>query len=162
MKHKSVNMAVGDHSDSSPSPSVGRSRTSPKQTSVLWTGLVSRFGARRRLKEPRYKLFWQTVAIVASMLVFIAIRPPREDVVAGGPQRSITGDPHPEDLRSVTGARAMPAGALSPSNRLRSASDHSSAKASLNGVTLHAGNIARKSDLQDAPDSVIHKRVVVD
>jgi hypothetical protein len=160
MQYESFNMAVGDHSNSSPIPSTGRSQTSPKQTSALWTGLVSRFGARRRLQEPGYKLFWQTVAIVASMLVFIAIRPPREDV-AGGPQRSITSEPRPEDVRTVAGARAMPAGALSPSNRLRSASDHSSAKASLNGVTLHAGNIARKSDFQDAPDGAIHKRVVV-
>jgi hypothetical protein len=46
-----------------------------RQHSALFTAVTSRFGKRRRLNEPRFKLFWETMAVATSMLMFTALRP---------------------------------------------------------------------------------------
>jgi hypothetical protein len=54
-----------------------------QQHSALFTAVTSRFGKRRRLNEPRFKLFWETAAVAASMLMFAALRPSTTAVTPG-------------------------------------------------------------------------------
>jgi hypothetical protein len=68
----------------SPMPSAKQSRISPTQPSTLFLAAALRFGGRRRLNEPGYKLFWETVAIIASMLIFSALRPSPTELAARG------------------------------------------------------------------------------
>src|SRR4029077_7471328 len=75
------------------------SGTRPARPSALLVGVASRFGRRRRLTEPRYKLLWQTVAIAASMLIFASLRPSTTDVTASDTTRSIMLDSSPQGLR---------------------------------------------------------------
>ncbi len=72
----------------SPVPSATQSRISPTEPSALFLAVASRFGGRRRLNEPGYKLFWETIAIIASMLIFSALRPSPTEVTAGGMSQS--------------------------------------------------------------------------
>jgi hypothetical protein len=64
--------------DSNPLPAIAsgeRSGVAQARPSALLAEVLSRFGGRGRLNEPRYKLFWQTTAIAASMLIFASLRP---------------------------------------------------------------------------------------
>jgi hypothetical protein len=55
-----------------------------RQPSALFIAVAPRFDRRRRLNEPRYKLFWETMAVVASMLMFAALRPSTPAITPGG------------------------------------------------------------------------------
>ena len=70
-------------------PSPKQSPTGPAQPSALFLALASRSARKRYLNEPRYKLFWQTVAVAASMLMFAALRPSTTEITAGGTAQSI-------------------------------------------------------------------------
>lgn len=76
---------------SSPSlPPVRQSRTGPTYSSKLFRSLASRFSRRSHLHEPRYKLFWQTMSIAASMLMFGALRPSMNQMTTGGAAPSVS------------------------------------------------------------------------
>jgi hypothetical protein len=68
-------------------PFEQKSGISPTRPSALLV-IASRLRRRNRLNEPRYKLFWETVAIAASMLIFASLRPSTADVT-GDTTRSI-------------------------------------------------------------------------
>jgi hypothetical protein len=74
-RHEAASMPSGD---SNPHPAIAsgeRSGVAQVRPAALLAGVLSRFAGRGRLNEPRYKLFWQTTAIAASMLIFASIRP---------------------------------------------------------------------------------------
>ena len=90
-------------------PSQEKSRNSLAQTSAIFFGIASRFKGRSRVVNgPRYKLFWQTVAIVASMLIFAALRPSTIEVTAGDTTQSTRLDSSSKELRgTVSGMRSQ-------------------------------------------------------
>ena len=157
----------GNPSLSPPSvPSGEKPRISPAQNSAILFGMAARFGGRSRLvNEPRYKLFWQTLAIAASMLLFAALRPSTTEVTAGNATQSTRLGAGSEELRR-TGSRtrsqrtALPKAAEAQPHR----SDYFVAKDFTNHFKLHAHSIAtlQKSELRrSAQGSVSHKRVVI-
>lgn len=161
--HESGPMPPGDPiASSSVVPSAKRSRISPTQTLTLPLGLALRFGRKRRLNEPRYRLFWQTVAIVASMLIFAAIRPPTTEVTAGDTIQSTRRDPLSTELRTVSGTRSKQAEASNAAEAPRREPDHFVAR----DFTHHANQHARSIDIRkfeatrNEQSSVSHKRVV--
>src|ERR1700680_2602072 len=80
----------------------------PARPSALLVGVASRFGRRSRLNEPRYKLLWQTVAIVASMLIFASLRPSTTDATASDTTRSTMLNFGSKELgRAVSGTRSQ-------------------------------------------------------
>jgi hypothetical protein len=145
-------VASGEHS--------GTRRTRP---SALFVGVASRFGRRSRLSEPRYKLLWQTVAIVASMLIFGSLRPSTPDVTASDTTRSTMLDSSPQGFRqTVSETRSQQMG-MSKTAEVRQ-SDHFVAKDFTNHFNLHGQSIAtvKKSELtRTGQGSVSLKRMVV-
>jgi hypothetical protein len=120
--------------------------------STLLVGVTSRFGRRGRLIEPRYKLFWQTTAIAASMLIFASLRPRplTIDVTASDTTRSTMFASSPKVLRpTVSGKRSQQIGLSKMAGMRMRQSDSSMAKDSTNHFNLHAKGIAiaQKSDL---------------
>jgi len=148
-------IASGEHSGSSPA-----------RPSALLVGVASRFGRRSRLNEPRYKLLWQTVAIVASMLIFASLRPSTTDVTASDTTRSTMLDSSPRGLRrTVSGTRSRQVGVSKTAEVQMRQSDYFVAKDFTNHFNLHGQSIAtvQKSELtRTGQGSVSHKRMVVD
>jgi hypothetical protein len=66
-----------------------QSGISPTNSSPLFLAAAARFGGRRRLNESGYQLFWETMAVVASMLIFSALRTLPTEVTGGGMAQSI-------------------------------------------------------------------------
>jgi hypothetical protein len=121
---------------STPPPAIAageRSGIAQARPSALLVGLASRFDRRSRLNEPRYKLFWQTVAIVASMLIFGSLRPSTTDVTASDTTRSTMLDSSPRGLRpTVSGKRSQQIGLSKMAGMRMRQSDSSVAKDSTN------------------------------
>jgi hypothetical protein len=147
-------------------PTEDKSRMSPAQTSAILFGMASRFRGRSHLvNEPRYKLFWQTVAIVASMLIFAATRPSTTDVTAGETNQSTRLDSGSKALRqTVSGTRSQQTEVPKATEAQLRQSGYFVAKDFTNHFKLHAHNIAtmQNSELKrNAQGSVKRKRVVV-
>jgi hypothetical protein len=89
-------------------PAEGKSRTSSAQTAAISRGKDLLLGGRSRLANgQRYSLFWQTVAIAASMLIFGAIRPSTTTPTAGGTNQSARFDSGSKELsQTVSGPRS--------------------------------------------------------
>jgi hypothetical protein len=112
--------------------------------------MASRFGRRRRQNEPRYRLFWQTAAIIASMLIFAALRPPATKVNGGDMTPSARHDPRSQRLPTASVNPSKPA-QVSNIAVVRRESDHLVAKNFTNHTNLHMRNAAiRKSDSHDS------------
>jgi hypothetical protein len=160
-------------------PTEDKSRTSSPQTSAISHGKASRLDGRRRLiNGPRYSLFWQTVAIVASMLIFAAIRPSTTDVTVGGTNQStrfFSGSK--ESTQTVSGprSRAVIQPSKSPVTRSstkvpkaagaqRHQSDDFVAEDFTNHSDLHGHSIAisQNPDLKRSPQGSVKKRIVFD
>jgi hypothetical protein len=148
-------IASGEHSGSRPA-----------RPSALLVGVASRFGRRSRLNEPRYKLLWQTVAIVASMLIFASLRPSTRDVTASDTTRPTMLDSSPRGLRrTVSGTRSRQVGVSKTAEVQRRQSDYFVAKDFTNHFNLHGQSIAtvQKSEFtRTGQGSVSQKRMVVD
>jgi hypothetical protein len=148
-------IASGEHSGSRPA-----------RPSALLVGVASRFGRRGRLNEPRYKLLWQTVAIVASMLIFASLRPSTTDVTASDTTRSTMLDSSPRGLRrTVSGTRSRQVGVSKTAEVQMRQSDYFVAKDFTNHFNLHGQSIAtvQKSELtRTGQGSVSQKRMVVE
>jgi len=152
-------IASGEHSGSRPA------RPSP-----LLVGVASRFGRRGRLNEPRYKLLWQTVAIVASMLIFASLRPSTTDVTASDTTRSTMLDSSSQGLRqTVSETRSQQMGVSKTAEVQMHQSDHfvtkDFTKDFTNHFNLHGQSIAtvQKSEpTRTGQGSVSQKRMVVD
>lgn len=131
-------------SGNSPRDASGeRSGIVPARRSALLVGVASRFGKRSRLNEPRYKLLWQTVAIVASMLIFASLRPSTTDVTASDTTRSIMLDSSPQGLRrTVSETRSEQMGVSKTAEVQMRQSDHFVTKDFTNHFNLHGQSIA--------------------
>src|ERR1700687_140702 len=106
-------------------PAGGQSGISPAQPTAFSVDVASRFGGRSRLNRPRYKLLWQTVAIVASMLIFASLRPSTTDVTASDTTRSIMLDTSPQGLRrTVSETRSQQMGVSKTAEVQMRQSDH--------------------------------------
>ena len=130
--------------------------------SPFWLGIISRFGGRSRLNEPRYKLFWQTMAIAASMLIFGALRRSTVEIADHDSAPVTVRDSRSEELgRKVSGFQARQ---VEADARLNIA-NHFVAKDFTNHVKLQAHNVAtlKKSDLTPSAqqDRAVQKRVVL-
>lgn len=146
----------------SPHPPAPRIR--PRQSS-LWLGMISRFGGRSRLNEPRYKLFWQTVAIAASMLIFGALRHSTMEIADRDSAQVTVRDSRSEELgRKVSGFQLRQVEADAAEAPLNMAS-HFVAKDFTNHVKLQAHNPAamKKSALTPSAQQgrAVQKRVVL-
>ena len=154
--------------DSNPPPAIGsreRSGVAQARPSALLVGVLSRFGGRGRLNEPRYRLFWQTIAIAASMLIFASIRPSTMAITAR--------DTTPPTLLNfvskgrgsrVSGARSQQMEVSKTAQMHLGQSTYFVAKDFTNHFNLQQQNIAtvQKAELpRTRQDSVSHKRVVV-
>lgn len=159
-------MPYGSSTPSSPSlASEGSSRTNREQPSALLLAVVSRFGRQTRLGEPRYKLFWQTMAILASMSIFASLRPSTTEVVTHELNQSTVISSPKKLRRTISGARFEQAtGSNVPEAALRE-SHHFAPKGFTSRVNPQARSIAtvQKSEVtRSADSSVSHIRVVVD
>lgn len=73
-----------------PLPTEDKSGAGLANTSAVSGEKASCPGGRRRLMNvPRYRIFWQTVAIAASMLLFAAIRPSMTDETTSRTNQSV-------------------------------------------------------------------------
>ena len=146
-------------------PSGEQSRSSLARPSALFVGVASRFGRRSRLNGPRYILFWQTVAIVASMLIFASLRPSTTDVTAGDTTRSTMLNFGSKELgQTVSGTRSQQMGVSKTAEAQLRRSDYFVAKDFTNHFNFHAQSLAtaQKSELtRTGQGSASHKRVVV-
>lgn len=137
----------------------------PARPSALLVGAASRFGRRSRLNEPRYKLLWQTVAVVASMLIFASLRPSTADVTASDITRSTMLDSSPQGLRrTVSGTRSQQMGVSKTAKVQMRQSDYFVAKDFTTHFNLHVQSIATvpKSELtRTGQGTVSNKRAVV-
>jgi hypothetical protein len=138
---------------STPCPAIAAGECSgiaQARPSALLVGVTPRFGRRGRLNEPRYKLFWQTIAIAASMLLFASLRPSTTDVTASDTTRSIMFASSPKVLRpTVSGKRPQQIGLSKMAGMRMRQSDSFVAKDFTNHFDLHAQSIAivQKSEL---------------
>ena len=147
-------------------PASNQPRIHPTESSFLF-GVVSRFGGRRRLNEPRYKLFWQTMAIAASMLIYGALRSSTMEISDRESARVTVPDSRSAELGWK--ASASQARQIAPSNtaeaRLNRA-DYFVAKDFTKHINLPAHSTAtvEKSDLTHSAQQgrVVQKRVVLD
>lgn len=158
-------MPSGDSTLPSVVASGEHSGSRPARPSALLVGLASRFGRRSRLNEPRYKLLWQTVAIVASMLIFGSLRPSTADVTASDTTRSTMLDSTPQgSRRTVSETRSQQMGVSKTAEAQLRRSDYFVAKDFTNHFNLHGQSIAtvQKSEVtRTGQGSVSQKRVVV-
>lgn len=158
-------MPSGDSTFPSVVASGEHSGSRPARPSALLVGLVSRFGRRSRLNEPRYKLLWQTVAIVASMLIFGSLRPSTADVPASDTTRSTMLDSTPQgSRRTVSETRSQQMGVSKTAEAQLRRSDYFVAKDFTNHFNLHGQSIAtvQKSEVtRTGQGSVSQKRGVV-
>ena len=139
-------------------------RIRPRESS-FWLGMISRFGGRPRLNEPRHKLFWQTMAIVTSMLIFGALRRSTMEITDRDSARVTVRDSRSEELGwKVSGFQARQVEADAAEARLNIA-NHFVAKDFTNHVKLQAHNTAtlKKSDLTPSAQQgrAVQKRVVL-
>lgn len=134
--------------DSTPAPAVAwgkHSGIAQARPSTLLVAVASRFDRRSRLNEPRYKLFWQTVAVAASMLIFASLRPhpSTTDVTASDTTRPTMFTSSPKVLRrTVSGKRPKQMGVSKMAGMRMSHSDSFVAKDFTNHINLHAESIA--------------------
>jgi hypothetical protein len=129
---------------------IAAGERSGMRPSTLLVGVTSRFGRRGRLNAPRYKLFWQTIAIAASMLLFASLRPSTRDVTVSDTIRSTIFAPNSNVLRpAVSGKRSQRIGLSKMAGMRMRQSDSFVAKDFTNHFNLHAQSIAivQKSDL---------------
>jgi hypothetical protein len=127
--------------------------------------MISRFGGRPRLNEPRYKLFWQTMAIVTSMLIFGALRRSTMEITDRDSARVTVRDSRSEELGwKVSGFQARQVEADAAEARLNIA-NHFVAKDFTNHIKVQAHNSAtmKKSDLTPSAQQgrAVQKRVVL-
>jgi hypothetical protein len=166
VRHESDPMPSGVPALSPPSlPSGEQSGIGLARPSALFAGVASRFGGRSRLNGPRYILLWQTVAIVASMLIFASLRSATTDVTGGDTTRSTILNFGSKELgRTVSGTRSQQMGVSKTAEAQLRKSDNFVAKDFTNHFNLHAQSIAtvQKSELtRTGQGSVSHKRVVL-
>jgi hypothetical protein len=137
----------------------------PARPSALLVGVASRFGRRSRLHEPPYKLLWQTVAIIASMLMFALLRPSTTDVTARDTTRSTVLVSSPQGFRrTASSARFQKMAVSKTAGEQMPQSDYFVAKDFTNHFNLHGQSIAtvQKPELsRTGQDGVSNKRVVV-
>ena len=157
-------MSSGDSTPSHVVPSGDHSGIRLAQPSALLVGVASRFGGRNRLNEPRYQLFWQTVAIAASMLLFASLRPSATEVAAGDTTRSVMLNSSPKGLRwTLSGPRSQQTEVSKAAEVQLRQSNYFVAKDFRNHFSLHAHGVEtkQKSELtRNAQRSVSQKRVV--
>jgi hypothetical protein len=157
---------TGNPSLAPPSLASGeKSQNSPAQTAAILFGMASRFSGRSRVVNgPRYKLFWQTVATVASMLIFAALRPSTTEVTAGDTTQSTRLESGSKELRQpVSETRSQQTEVPKAAEAQLRQSDYVVAKDFTKHFTLHAHSSAtiQKSDLKrNAQGSLSHIRVV--
>jgi hypothetical protein len=165
-RRESASMPSGDSPLFRVIASGERPSIRPVRPSALLVGVASRFGRRSRLNEPRYKLLWQTLAIVASMLIFASLRPSTTAVIASDTTRSTMLVSSSQGLlRTVSGRRSQQMEVSKRAEVQLHQSDYFVAKDSTNHFNLHVQSIAtvQKSDLtRTGQGSVSPKRVVVD
>ena len=133
--------------DSTPAPAVAcgkRSGIAQSRPLTLLVAAASRFDRSNRRNEPRYKLFWQTVAVAASMLIFASLRPhpSTTDVTASDTTRPTMFVSSPEGLRRVSGKRSKQMGVSKMAAMRMRHSDSFVAKDFTNHFNLHAQSIA--------------------
>jgi hypothetical protein len=141
-------------------PSAKQSRIGPAQPSALFLAVASRFGGRRHLNEPGYKLFWETMAVAASMLMFGALRPSTTEITAGGTAQSIGIYSSSKELRRMDSRTRFQQAELS---KAREPQLHSMTRDFTKHPNLRAHSIAtmQKSEVtHNAQDDVIPTRVV--
>jgi hypothetical protein len=119
--------------------------TKPAQPLPLMIAIRSRFGMKSRLNEPRYKLFWQTIAVASSMLIFTALRPSKTVSSAVDTTQSTMIHSSPKgSRRTISRKRPQRAGV----SKAREAYAHSMAKDFTNHLTLreHDSPTMQKSE----------------
>jgi hypothetical protein len=158
-------MRSGDSNPPLAIASGERSGVAQARPSALLVGVLSRFGGRGRLNEPRYKLFWQTIAIAASMLIFASIRPSTIVITARHTTPPTLLNFVSKGLGSrVSGARSQQMGVSKTAETHLGQSTYFVAKDFTNHVNLRQQNIAtvQKAELpRTRQDNFSHKRVVV-
>jgi hypothetical protein len=122
--------------------------------SKLFGGIVGRLRKKSRT-EPRFNLFWQTVAVSASMLLFASVRPSpslRATTAAAGSPRAVSLDA-PSEQNKISKVTKV---------ALRR-SDYPIAKDFTSRVDARPRNIAavEKSDLTRSERESVIKRVVI-
>ncbi len=145
---------------SSPSlPPLRQSRTGPTYSSRLFRSLASRFGRRSHLNEPRYKLFWQTMSIAASMLMFSALRPSMNQTTTGGAAPSVSIYSSSKELHRTQPKTSLQQAKVS---KAREPQLRSMAKDFTNHSNLRARSVSTmpKSEATNSAQSVIPTRVV--
>lgn len=159
-------------------PTEHKSRTSSTQTLATSRGKALLFGRGSRLinRQP-YSLFWQTMAVAASMLIFGAIRPSTTHVTAGDtkqPTQSDSGSKESTQMASGPRSRAT----IQPSKSAMTRSSTKAPKAAgaqrhqsdddfvaedlTNHFDLQAHGVAnlQNSDLKRSVQGSVKKRVV--
>jgi hypothetical protein len=130
-----------------------------RQSSAFFMAVASRFDRRRCLDEPRYKLFWEVMAIVASMLIFAALRPSTPAITPGATGQSTRIYLRSEKLgRTDSTARFQPTGVSNAGE-----SQYSMAKDFTDHSKLRSHSIAtvQKSEVTHAAQgNLIPTRVV--
>jgi hypothetical protein len=140
-------------SDSTPSPAIvwgERSDIAQARPSTLLAAVAPRFDRRGRLNEPRYKLFWQTVSIAASMVLFASLRPSTTNVTASDTTRSIIFASSPRVLRRTVSEKRSQQPGVSKTVEMRMRhSDYFVAKDSTHHFNLYTQSIVtvQKSEL---------------
>lgn len=131
----------------------------PRQPSAFFLAVAPRFGRGRRLNEPHYNLFWETMAVAASMLIFAALRPSMPAITPGGTGQSTRIYLDREEL-----GRTDPKTRFQPTEVSNAAKpQYSMAKDFTNHSNLRAHNVAsmRKSEVAHAAQgNLIPTRVV--
>ena|SRR5579862_4971576 len=134
-------------------------RAKQQQPSALFLAVASRFGKGRRLNEPRYKLFWETVAVATSMLILGGLRSSMPAITSGA-----TGQSTSIYLSSEKSGRTDPKTRVQPTDAPNAAeSQYSMAKDYTDHSRLRSHNVAsmQKSKVSHAAqENLVHTRVV--
>lgn len=145
--------------------SVKPSDTSSVKASVLFRG-VARFARRCRLSEPRFKLFWQTVAVAASMLLFSLVRPSPNQLAPTDAMQSTSLSSGAIALHGpvAPGTPSQQTGLSKPSRAELDPSDYPIAKDFTNHLAVHGRDVAtvQKSDLTRNQREGLTRRVIID
>lgn len=145
-------------------PSAKRAVTSSVQASALSRG-VARFVRQYRPSEPRFKLFWQTVAVAASMLLFSLVRPSSNQLATAEAMQSTGSSSGVIALRGPSSSETPPQQTelLKPSKAELHASDYPVAKDFTNHLAAHRHNTAtvQKSGLTRNQPEVLTRRVII-